>query len=48
MKCSTEMNAYGVVRYSGFARHKEPQLDAAGALADVLQAQSDWLGHQLC
>ena len=24
------------MRYSGFARHKDPQLDAAGALADLL------------
>ena len=31
-----KMNAYGWLRYSGFARHKDPQLDAAGALADLL------------
>ncbi|DBB00890.1 TPA: hypothetical protein ACH3X1_000808 [Trebouxia sp. C0004] len=26
----------GWLRYSGFARHKDPKLDAAGALADLL------------
>ncbi len=31
-----KINAYGWLRYSGFARHKDPQLDAAGALADLL------------
>ncbi len=31
-----KMNAYGWLRYSGFARHRDPQLDAAGALADLL------------
>ena len=31
-----KVNAYGWLRYSGFARHKDPQLDAAGALADLL------------
>ncbi len=31
-----KMNAYGWLRYSGFARHKDPMLDAAGALADLL------------
>ena len=30
------MNAYGWLRYSGFARQKDPQLDAAGALTDLL------------
>ena len=33
---SRKVNAYGWLRYSGFARHKDPQLDAAGALADLL------------
>ena len=33
---SGKVNAYGWLRYSGFARHKDPQLDAAGALADLL------------
>ena len=28
--------ARSMLRYSGFARHKDPQLDAAGALADLL------------
>ena len=31
-----KVNAYGWLRYSGFARHKDPLLDAAGALADLL------------
>ncbi|KAL3136557.1 hypothetical protein ABBQ38_005804 [Trebouxia sp. C0009 RCD-2024] len=31
-----KINAYGWLRYSGFARYKDPQLDAAGALADLL------------
>jgi len=31
-----KVNAYGWLRYSGFARHKDPKLDAAGALADLL------------
>ena len=31
-----KVNAYGWLRYLGFARHKDPQLDAAGALADLL------------
>ena len=31
-----KINAYGWLRYSGFARHKDPKLDAAGALADLL------------
>jgi len=31
-----KINAYGWLRYSGFARHKDPMLDAAGALADLL------------
>jgi len=31
-----KVNDYGWLRYSGFARHKDPQLDAAGALADLL------------
>lgn len=31
-----KVNAYGWLRYSGFARHKDPQLDVAGALADLL------------
>jgi len=30
------MNSFGWLRYSGFARHKDPKLDAAGALADLL------------
>ncbi len=30
------MNAFGWLRYSGFARHKDPKLDAVGALADLL------------
>lgn len=30
------MNSFGWLRYSGFVRHKEPHLDAAGALADLL------------
>ncbi len=29
-------NPFGWLRYSGFARHKDPMLDAAGALADLL------------
>jgi len=29
-------NSFGWLRYSGFARHKDPKLDAAGALADLL------------
>ena len=40
LSCSSlrtgKVNAYGWLRYSGFARHKDPQLDAAGALADLL------------
>ncbi len=31
-----KMNSFGWLRYSGFARHKDPTLDAAGALADLL------------
>ena len=32
-----KVNAHGwLLRYSGFARHKDPKLDAAGALADLL------------
>ncbi len=31
-----KVNAHGWLRYSGFARHKDPKLDAAGALADLL------------
>lgn len=31
-----KMNAFGWLRYSGFARHRDPQLDAVGALADLL------------
>ena len=35
--CSTgKVNSFGWLRYSGFVRHKEPHLDAAGALADLL------------
>ena len=30
------MNSFGWLRYSGFVRHKEPHLDAAGALANLL------------
>jgi len=30
------MNSFGWLRSSGFARHKDPMLDAAGALADLL------------
>lgn len=30
------MNAFGWLRYSGFARHQDPKLDAVGALADLL------------
>ena len=48
--CRTgKVNAYGWLRYSGFARHRDPQLDAAGALADLVwtcvQSQSNWIGH---
>ncbi|KAL3131716.1 hypothetical protein ABBQ38_007438 [Trebouxia sp. C0009 RCD-2024] len=35
-KAAGKVNAYGWLRYSGFARHKDPQLDGAGALADLL------------
>jgi len=31
-----KVKAHGWLRYSGFARHKDPKLDAAGALADLL------------
>ncbi len=31
-----KVNSFGWLRYSGFVRHKEPHLDAAGALADLL------------
>ncbi|DBB05611.1 TPA: hypothetical protein ACH3X1_012231 [Trebouxia sp. C0004] len=31
-----KVNSFGWLRYSGFGRHKEPHLDAAGALADLL------------
>ena len=31
-----KVNAYGWLRYSGFARHKDLKLDAAGALAVLL------------
>jgi hypothetical protein len=31
-----ECNPFGRLRYSRFARHKDPMLDAAGALADLL------------
>ena len=31
-----KMNSFGWLRYSGFSRHKDPMLDAAGALADLL------------
>lgn len=30
------MNSSGWLRYSGFVRHRDPSLDAAGALADLL------------
>ncbi len=30
------MNAFGWLRYSGFARPKDPKLDAVGAVADLL------------
>ncbi len=31
-----KVNSFGWLRYSGFVRHKEPLLDAVGALADLL------------
>ncbi|KAL3134537.1 hypothetical protein ABBQ38_006382 [Trebouxia sp. C0009 RCD-2024] len=31
-----KVDSFGWLRYSGFARHKDPKLDAAGALADLL------------
>ncbi len=31
-----KVNSFVWLRYSGFVRHKEPHLDAAGALADLL------------
>ena len=31
-----KVNSFGWLRYSGFVRHQEPHLDAAGALADLL------------
>ncbi|DBB00556.1 TPA: hypothetical protein ACH3X3_002255 [Trebouxia sp. C0006] len=31
-----KVNSFGWLRYSGFVRHREPHLDAAGALADLL------------
>lgn len=31
-----KVKAHGWLRYSGFARHKDPQLDATGSLADLL------------
>jgi len=35
--CSSgKVNSFGWLRYSGFVRHKEPSLDAVGALADLL------------
>lgn len=40
MFCSSlrtgKVNSFGWLRYSGFVRHKEPLLDAVGALADLL------------
>ena len=36
LACTGKVNSFGWLRYSGFVRHKEPQLDAAGALADLL------------
>ncbi|DBB15863.1 TPA: hypothetical protein ACH3X3_004053 [Trebouxia sp. C0006] len=34
--CCSKVNSFGWLRYSGFVRHREPHLDAAGALADLL------------
>jgi len=34
--CTGKVNSFGWLRYSGFVRHKEPSLDAVGALADLL------------
>ncbi len=34
--CTGKINSFGWLRYSGFVRHKEPHLDAARALADLL------------
>ncbi|DBB00884.1 TPA: hypothetical protein ACH3X1_000803 [Trebouxia sp. C0004] len=31
-----KVNSFGWLRYSGFVRHREPHLHAAGALADLL------------
>ena len=31
-----KVNSFGWLRYSGFVRHKEPLVDAVGALADLL------------
>jgi hypothetical protein len=33
---SGKVNSFGWLRYSGFVRRREPHLDAAGALADLL------------
>ena len=43
-----KVNAYGWLRYSGFARHKDPQLDAAGALADLLVFSLNLTGWISC
>jgi len=36
LRWTGKVNSFGWLRYSGFVRHREPHLDAAGALADLL------------
>ena len=45
--CTGKVNSFGWLRYSGFVCHKEPSLDAVGALADpcaahVVSIQMTW------
>ena len=43
--CRTvKVNAYGWLRYSGFARHKDPKLGAAGVPADLLVFSLNLIG----